>query len=203
MRVRSGETPRSPVAKPPVSVERPASKRGGATGRSATSSEACSVVKTTRASGPRGSRAGSSNGEGQGRHQGSWSGCRGTLRRRGRGTVRRLPWELERPYLAPGRAGTVGSECPLAFQNAAAASHSRVTGRPCEARSSGRAEGGTPATPPAEPGSLPAYNRQREGAGSREGVGGGRSSDDGWDNTTRPERRAPASSTRVAEGNDR
>jgi retron-type reverse transcriptase len=33
----------------------------------------------------------------------------------------------------------------------------------------------------------------REVAASREGVGGGRSSDDGRDNTTRPERRAPAS----------
>ena len=44
-------------------------------------------------------------------------------------------------------------------------------------------------------GSAPAYNRRpREVAGGREGVGGGRSSDDGQDNTTCPERRAPASS---------
>ena len=35
VRVRSGETPGSPVAKPPGPVERPGSKRGGATGRSA------------------------------------------------------------------------------------------------------------------------------------------------------------------------
>ena len=44
-------------------------------------------------------------------------------------------------------------------------------------------------------GSMPSYNQPCwEGAGGREGVGGGRSSDDGRDNTTRPERRAPASS---------
>jgi hypothetical protein len=43
-------------------------------------------------------------------------------------------------------------------------------------------------------GAAPAYKRQhREGVDSREGVRGGRSSDDGRDNTTRPERRAPAS----------
>jgi hypothetical protein len=36
--------------------------------------------------------------------------------------------------------------------------------------------------------------RSREVAGSREGVGGGRSSGDGQDNTTWPERRTPASS---------
>ena len=39
--------------------------------------------------------------------------------------------------------------------------------------------------------------------GSREGVGGGRSSDDGRDNTTRPERRAPASSMHVARREER
>ena len=36
VRVRSGETPRSPVAKPPCVVERPGAKRGGATDQSAT-----------------------------------------------------------------------------------------------------------------------------------------------------------------------
>ena len=56
MKVRSGETPRSPVAKPPASVEMPASKRGGASGRSATSSEACNVVKRPGEPGQRGSR---------------------------------------------------------------------------------------------------------------------------------------------------
>ena len=46
-----------------------------------------------------------------------------------------------------------------------------------------------------------AYNRRnREVAASREEVGGGRSSDDGRDNITRPERRAPASSMRVLGG---
>ena len=45
----------------------------------------------------------------------------------------------------------------------------------------------------------PAYNRwSREVAGCREAVGGGRSSADRRDNTTRRERRAPASSMRVA-----
>src|ERR1022692_1100090 len=45
-------------------------------------------------------------GEGHGRHQRSWSGCRRTLRRRGRGTVRRVTRELERPYPAPALRGT-------------------------------------------------------------------------------------------------
>jgi hypothetical protein len=49
-------------------------------------------------------------------------------------------------------------------------------------------------------GSEPAYNRRREVAGGREGVGGGRSSDDGRDNTTRLERRAPASPCTTEEG---
>jgi len=40
----------------------------------------------------------------------------------------------------------------------------------------------------------PVYNREpREVPGRREEVGGGRISDDGRDNTTRPERRAPGS----------
>jgi hypothetical protein len=43
--------------------------------------------------------------------------------------------------------------------------------------------------------SSSAYNRRsREVADGREGVGGGRSSDDGRDNITRLERRTPASS---------
>jgi hypothetical protein len=44
VQVRSEETPRSSVVKPPGSAEMPGPKRGGATWRSATSSEACSVV---------------------------------------------------------------------------------------------------------------------------------------------------------------
>src|SRR3954465_15362581 len=39
-------------------------------------------------------------GEGHGRRLGTWSGRRGTLRRRGRGTVRRVSRELERPSSA-------------------------------------------------------------------------------------------------------
>ena len=49
-------------------------------------------------------------GEGHGRHQRTWSGCPRTLRRRGRGTVRRVSWELERPSVAPG-AGPGSSAC--------------------------------------------------------------------------------------------
>jgi hypothetical protein len=88
-------------------------------------------------------------GEGHGTHLGAWSGCGGTSRRKGRGTVRRLSWELGRPSSAPSLRGA---------------------------------------------GAAPVYKRQhREGVGSREGVRGGRSSDDGRDNTTRPERRTPTS----------
>jgi hypothetical protein len=51
--------------------------------------------------------------------------------------------------------------------------------------------------------SASAYNRRsREGAGSREGVGGGHSSDDGRDNITRPERRAPASPVHDEDGTE-
>jgi hypothetical protein len=89
-------------------------------------------------------------GKGHGTHLGAWSGCGRTSRRMGRGTARRLSWELGRPSSTPPLRGV---------------------------------------------GAAPAYKRQhREGVGSREGVRGGRSSDDGWDNTTRPKRRAPASS---------
>ena len=88
-------------------------------------------------------------GEGHGTRLGAWSGCGGTSRRMGRGTVRGLCWELGRPSSAPSLRGT---------------------------------------------GAASVYKRQhREVAGSREGVGGGRSSGDGRDNTTRPERRTPAS----------
>jgi hypothetical protein len=45
-------------------------------------------------------------GEGHGRHQGTWSGCPRTLRRRGRGMVRRVSWELERPSVAPSLRGS-------------------------------------------------------------------------------------------------
>ena len=90
------------------------------------------------------------HGEGHGTHPGAWSGCGGTSRRTGRGTVRRLSWELGRPSLAPSLRGM---------------------------------------------GAASVYKRQnREVAGSREGVRGGRSSADGRDNITRPERRTPTSS---------
>ena len=93
------------------------------------------------------------HGEGHGTHLGAWSGCGGTSRRTGRGTVRRLSWELGRPSSARSLRGI---------------------------------------------GAASVYKRQnREVAGGREGVRGGRSSDDGRDNTTRPERRAPASSVHV------
>ena len=92
-------------------------------------------------------------GEGHGTHLGAWSGCGGTSRRTGRGTVRRLSWELGRPSSARSLRGV---------------------------------------------GAASVYKRQnREVAGSREGVRGGRSSGDGRDNTTRPERRAPTSSVHV------
>ncbi len=74
MRVRSGETPRSPVAKPPCVVERPGAKRGRATDQSATSSEACSVVTPVRARTDEEEPSPSPMGEGHGRHQRTWSG---------------------------------------------------------------------------------------------------------------------------------
>ena len=91
-------------------------------------------------------------GEGHGRHQGIWSGCRRTLSGvAGSGTYTKLSWELERPSLALVKAET-------------------------------RSE--------------PIYNRcSREVRGGQEGVGGGNSSDDGWDNITHPEQRTPTSST--------
>jgi hypothetical protein len=96
-------------------------------------------------------------GEGHGTRLGAWSGRGGTSRRKGRGTVRWLSWELGRPSSARSLRGM---------------------------------------------GAAPAYKRQnREGVGSREGVRGGRSSDDGRDNITRPERRAPTS-PRAREGRE-
>ena len=105
VQVRSGETPRSPVVKPPASVERPASKRGGGNWPVRSMKRSLQRRHFARESGTRGSRAAVGYGEGHGRHLGSWSGCRGTLRRRGRGTVRRLSWELERPSSAPSLRG--------------------------------------------------------------------------------------------------
>jgi hypothetical protein len=89
------------------------------------------------------------HGEGHGTRLGAWSGRGGTSRRTGRGTVRWLSWELERPSLARSLRGI---------------------------------------------GAALVYKRQnREVAGGREGVRGGRSSADGQDNTTWLERRTPTS----------
>lgn len=99
------------------------------------------------------------HGEGHGTHLGSWSGCGGTSRRTGRGTVRRLSWELGRPSSARSLRGI---------------------------------------------GAASVYKRQnREVAGGREGVRGGRSSGDGQDNTTWPERRALTSSMHDVWGEER
>jgi len=97
-------------------------------------------------------------GEGHGTHLRAWSGCGGTSRRIGRGTVRWLVWELGRPSLAWSLRGS-----------RAASAYKR---------------------------------RSREVVGSQEGVGGGRSSGDGQDNTTWPERRTPASSMHDGVGRD-
>ncbi len=74
MRVRSGEMPGSSVAMLPVSVERPASKRGGASGQSATSSEACGVVSYACVSRTKEEPSLRRMGEGHGRRLGTWSG---------------------------------------------------------------------------------------------------------------------------------
>jgi hypothetical protein len=56
---------------------------------------------------------------------------------------------------------------------------------------------------PAGMGSASVYNRRsREVAGSREGVGGGRSSVDGRDNITRLERRTPTSPMQAKDGTE-
>jgi hypothetical protein len=103
VRVRSGETPGSPVAALPASGEIPGSRRGKTapvrggqpTGPQHEAKPAASLRITAQAAKREPSLY--SDGEGQGRHLGAWSGCQGTLRRRGRGTVGRLSWELERP----------------------------------------------------------------------------------------------------------
>lgn len=107
VRVRSGEMPGSLVVRPPCVVERRGAKRGGSTGRSAALSEACGAVSVHRRCvavkeepSPR------EQGEGHGMHLGAWSGCGGTSRRMGRGTVRGLFWELGRPSSAPSLRGT-------------------------------------------------------------------------------------------------
>ena len=106
--VRSGETPGSPVAALPASGEIPGSRRrktaprrgGQPTGPQHEAKPAASLRITAQAAKREPSLY--SDGEGHGRHLGAWSGCPRTLRRRGRGTVGRLSWELERPSVGPG-----------------------------------------------------------------------------------------------------
>ena len=108
VRVQPGETPGSPVAALAASIEMSASKRRKtrlserrrATGRSAASREACSVVSKALA--------------GRGQEEEpvdtrrrpwtalqTWSECSRIFRRRERGTARRVSWELERASVAP------------------------------------------------------------------------------------------------------
>jgi hypothetical protein len=109
VRVQPGETPGSSVAALPASGEISASKRRKtvserrrATGRSAALSEACSVVSKTL--------AGRGQEDAEPVHTRrrprtalqTWSECPGILRRRERGTARRVSWELERASVAPG-----------------------------------------------------------------------------------------------------
>src|SRR4029453_19385622 len=72
-----------------------------ATDQSAASSEACGVVRNPPRERAKREPSLHSSGAGHGRHLGAWSGCQGTLRRRGRGTPRGVSWELERPSVAP------------------------------------------------------------------------------------------------------
>ena len=107
--VQPGETPGSPVAALPASSEISASKRrktvperGRATGRSATSREACSVVtKTLAGRGQEDAEPVDTRRRPRTALQ-TWSECPRILRRRERGTVRRVSWDLERASVAPG-----------------------------------------------------------------------------------------------------
>ena len=81
MKVRSGETPGSRVVKPPCVAERWGAKRGGATGRSAASSEGCGVVIVHRLRAAKEEPSPSVQGEGHGTHPRTWSGCGRTSRR--------------------------------------------------------------------------------------------------------------------------
>src|SRR5215207_11243744 len=117
VRVRPGETPGSPVAALPASGETPGSRRrktapvrgGQPTGPQHEAKPAASLRITAQAAKREPSLH--SSGEGHGRHLRAWSGCQGTLRRRGRGTVGRVSWELERPSVAPSLRGSGSSAC--------------------------------------------------------------------------------------------
>src|SRR5665213_3982371 len=88
----------SPVGTPPCVVERPGAKRGGTTDRSVASAKLRGLNKRRQqAPAARQDKRESSRcliGEDQGRHLRTGSGCRGTLRRSGLGTGRRLSSEL-------------------------------------------------------------------------------------------------------------
>src|SRR6266540_502707 len=118
VQVRPGETPGSPVARLPASGETPvveAEQRSpwkGASNRPVRSIKRSLQRRHLHLAEPRakGEPSPCKQGEGHGRHLGAWSGCPRTLRRMGRGTVGRLPWELERASSAPGPAGSSGSD---------------------------------------------------------------------------------------------
>src|SRR6266540_4255294 len=118
VQVRPGETPGSPVARLPASGETPvveAEQRSpwkGASNRPVRSIKRSLQRRHLHPAEPRakGEPSPCKQGEGHGRHLGAWSGCPRTLRRMGRGTVGRLPWELERASSAPGPAGSSGSD---------------------------------------------------------------------------------------------
>jgi len=109
VQVQPGEMPGPPVAALPASSEIPASKRRKtvserrrATGRSAASSEACSVVsKTLAGRGQEDAEPVDTRPRPRTALQ-TWSECSRILRRSERGTVRRVSWELERASVAQG-----------------------------------------------------------------------------------------------------
>ena len=99
VQVRSGETPRSPVVKPPASAEMPGrsgvEQLGGPQHEVKLAASLCGLRKQGK---------GRAELMGFGRrprkHLRSWSGCRRTPRRMERGTSSRPSWELERPSSA-------------------------------------------------------------------------------------------------------
>jgi hypothetical protein len=109
VRIQPEETPGSSVAALPASSEISALKRrktvlerGRATDRSAALSEACSVVsKTLAGRGQEDAEPVDTRRRPRTALQ-TWSECPRILRRRERGTVRRVSWELERASVAPG-----------------------------------------------------------------------------------------------------
>jgi len=179
VRVWPGETPGSPVARLPASGEIPPSKRsnkvparGRATGPVCSGSEArASVVSCDPPKGgPRESRAcgkgakatESTPGPGAGAQE--LSGVRGVERPEG------CPGNWRGPPRPRGGRWRPAQSRPI--RHATATCPRRVTGGPCVARSSGRAEDHRPTA--AEREAKPAHNRQnreREGPAERESEG--------------------------------